>query len=862
MNHRVIREKFFSFFVQEGHTKVPSSSLIPAQDPTLLFANAGMNQFKDIFLGKEKRNYTRAVSIQKCIRAGGKHNDLENVGFTQRHLTFFEMMGNFSFGDYFKREAIMYAWNFLTKSIGLPADRLYASVYTLDEEAYNIWHKEIGLPAHRVVKLGEADNFWQMGDTGPCGPCSEIYIDRGSALGCQKASCAPGCSCDRFLEIWNLVFMQFDRQLDTSMIPLQQKGVDTGMGLERLCAVVQHKDSVFETDLFSEIIAHLEELSKKSYQKSNTPTKAAFRVVADHIRSTSFAIADGGIPSNEGRGYVIRKIIRRAVLFAQKLGDSFFFPALVPAVIKQMGPIYPELIAQQELITTLLVSETEKFAHNLMHGQSIFAKFTATNQQEITGEQAFKLYDTYGFPLELTKVLAHEKGLTVDTTGFEVEMEKQRKLSGKKIPQEQAITTTTTLNTIFTGYDELETTTTITALLIDHQEIDRVPEGERCWVITPRSPFYIECGGQVSDHGMIIIGQVSCPIINLKKIGNALAAEIKTISPIQVGDQVTLKVDASTRLPTMKNHTATHLLQSALVAILGPQVRQSGSLVVPDYLRFDFTYSEQITQEQIDRIEMLVNQKIMENITVTTTVTTYQEAISRKVIAFFGEKYNPESVRIVEIPGFSAELCGGTHVRATGDIGCFKITEATSLSAGNRRIVAVTGPKAIGLFQDTFTLVKTVSQEFKTKMSDVAQAILKQREQNKHLQHELKLLKKEFYKSQLPAWLESTELIQQVPFLYLQLNDAASDELRDIAVELVQKKPGFYVVTQSTATQAALVIAFSPTLPIDISTLRTFLQTYGIRSGGTGNVLQGGAVHIDNQLQTKLREWLHKGLSR
>lgn len=861
MNHLTIREKFFSFFTQHGHTKVMSSSLIPADDPTLLFANAGMNQFKDVFLGKEKRNYTRAVSIQKCLRAGGKHNDLENVGFTKRHLTFFEMMGNFSFGDYFKREAITYAWDFLTKSIGLPADKLYASVYRLDDEAYTIWHKEIGLPKERIVRLGEADNFWQMGDTGPCGPCSEIYVDRGVSYGCGQVSCGPGCSCDRFLEIWNLVFMQFDRQEDGTDILLKQTGVDTGMGLERLCAVVQNKDSVFETDIFAELIAHLEKLSQKSYQNSPVAIQGAFRVLADHIRSSSFAIADGGMPSNEGRGYVIRKIIRRAALFAQKLGDIYFFPRLVPALVQQMGTLYPELAKRQDHVIAVLTSEVEKFAHNLTHGQVIFAKYAAAADKIITGEQAFKLYDTYGFPLELTKILAHELGLAVDTHGFEEHMEQQRKQSGKKVQQEHAVTTS--LSTTFTGYTDLETTTTISALLIDDHPVENVPQGEKCWVITPLSPFYVECGGQISDQGLVIKGEASSSLLNLKKIGSALAAEVVASVPLQVGDAVTLKVDAAARLPTMKNHTATHLLQSALMAVLGKEVRQSGSLVAPDYLRFDFTYQGQLTHEQIEAVENLVNQKIMDNIAVKTTVMSYQEAMSRGVIAFFGEKYNPESVRVVEIPGFSAELCGGTHVRATGDIGCFKITELSSLSAGNKRIVAVTGPKAVDLFQDTFTTVKALSQEFKVKPTELLDAVTKQREQVKALQHDVKMVKKELLRYQLPEWLQGREAINGSPFLYVSLKDAAGDELKDVATTLVNKQPGFYFVVTSTPTSATFVATFSADLAqkIDIAALRTFLQTQGLRCGGSGGLVQGGGTFIAPNFKTMLKEWLSKQLT-
>ncbi len=857
MGSQEIRQKFFDFFIRHGHTKVPSSSLIPAHDPTLLFANAGMNQFKDVFLGKEKRRYTRAVSIQKCMRAGGKHNDLENVGFTARHLTFFEMMGNFSFGDYFKKDAIRFAWDFLTQELSLPQEKLFASVYKHDNEAYDIWHRDIGLPHERISRLGETDNFWQMGDTGPCGPCSEIYVDRGLGYGCATPSCGPGCVCDRFLEIWNLVFMQYDRQPDGTDKPLEQTGVDTGMGLERLCAVMQEKGSVYETDLFTGLIHSLEIVTGRIYDQASPEIKAAFRVLADHIRASCFAIADGCVPSNEGRGYVVRKIIRRAALFAQKLSDKNIFPELAPTLMDQMGSLYPELVASKDLIVKLITSEIEKFAHNLLQSQAILNTYLAEGQVErrITGNQAFKLYDTYGFPLELTQVIAREHRFTVDVKGFEEEMERQRTQSGKKgHPTTHQPDLVKSISTEFTGYTELETRSMVTALLIDATPTERVTQGQRCWVITQRSPFYVEGGGQVSDQGLIITSHGETSVLSLKRIGQAIAAEIIAPEDLHISDQVTLVVDAEKRLDTMKNHTATHLLQAALLAVLGKQVKQAGSLVAPDYLRFDFTYPENLTAEQVKQVEDLVNRKIWENITLRITFTTYKDALDRGVIAFFGEKYNPEHVRVVEIPGSSAELCGGTHVRATGDIGCFKITDVSALSVGVRRIVAVTGPGALSLFQENFALVKALSQEFKVKPTEALDAVKKQRDQLKSALTEIKTLKKQFIQKQIPEWLTHVHQIGSLPFLYLSLQDTAPDELRDIAARLMQAKPGFYFIVSSVSDRVYFFAGISPEYGkfIDLKEFTKWLKDYGLQGGGSAVSVQGSGAHLDPELREKI----------
>lgn len=859
MTSRELRNKFFTFFVERKHAHIASSPLIPADDPTLLFANAGMNQFKDVFLGKEQRSYKRAVTIQKCIRAGGKHNDLENVGFTQRHLTFFEMMGNFSFGDYFKKEAIRFAWDFLTKEALLPTDKLYASVFRDDQEAYDIWHKEIGVPTERIVRLGEADNFWQMGDVGPCGPCTEIYLDRGAAYGCGKADCAPGCSCDRFMEIWNNVFMQFDRQKNGELLPLKQTGVDTGMGLERLCVAVQKKDSVFDTDIFEPLIKRLDELTGKHYQKADPQTQAAFRVLCDHVRSSSFAIADGALPSNEGRGYVLRKIIRRAALFAQKLGTGPLFVELSKTLIDTMKEFYPELEERRSLIISVLTSEVEKFSQNLVSGQAILAKYLEESAASkiITGSQAFKLYDTYGFPLELTKVIAHEKGYTVDNDGFEKEMEAQRLQSGKKQTTHE-FKINPAITTEFIGYQATEATSPITALIYDDQEVPEVPAGHSCWVITKQSPLYVECGGQISDTATITVGTQTLEVQELKKHNGAILARVTTQQPLKVGDSAHVVVDRTVRLNTMKNHTATHLLQAALMQILGKGVKQSGSLVTPDYLRFDFSYHENVTPEQIVAIEKLVNTKVLENIQVSTTETSYAQAVAQGVIAFFGEKYNPESVRVVAVPGFSAELCGGTHVSRTGDIGVFKITEITALSAGNRRVVAVTGPKALELYQTVYQQAKNLSQEFKVKVDQVGDAFAKQTAQLKLAQQEIKDLKKHVLGHRIPVWLEHTDQVKDIPYLFLELKNTDASELRSIAEELLKKKPGIYAIFAHNDGRVNFAIhcAQSYTSRVNLKSLLEWLKLQGLTGGGSNLALQGGGQTVDTQLAELIKKWL------
>lgn len=860
-----IRQKFFNYFIKHNHVKIPSSSLIPANDPTLLFANAGMNQFKDIFLGKEKRSYTRAVTIQKCMRAGGKHNDLDNVGRTSRHLTFFEMLGNFSFGDYFKEDAIRFAWEFLTHELELPAEKLYISVYEADDEAYQMWHKIIGVPVDHIVRLGRRDNFWQMGDTGPCGPCSEIYYDRG-AKNETELTLKPGDECERFLEIWNLVFMQFDRQDDGRELPLQSKGIDTGMGIERLCTVLQNTDSVFETDIFAGIIKHLEKLSGKQYTTASDEIKTAFRVLADHIRSTGLSIADGCMPSNEGRGYVLRKIIRRAALFSQKLGNIMFFAQLAPSFIDEMSSIYPELQANRQLIISTLTNELEKFMNNLIQGQLIVEKFLGENKEKkhLSGEQAFKLYDTFGFPFELTVLIAAEKGYTVDEEGFERAMNEQRALSSKKQAEDQGlgkIDIDSSLVTEFVGYDTISTTTPVTALLVDGQQVSHVNRGTSCLIVTKQSPFYTEGGGQISDTGILTTTHGTSSLVrSVRRVNKALVLELDAPEKMLLGDKVTLTVDIQTRKNTARNHTATHLLQAALISLFGTHIKQAGSLVSSDYLRFDFTHHESISEKMITEIEAIVNKIILANIPVSTKTTTYKDALDKGVIAFFGEKYNPESVRVVEVPGVSAELCGGTHVSATGEIGLFKITAISSLSAGIKRITAVTGTAGQDLFDETFSIVKNLSQHFKVPSHEVVSVVEKLHNELKNTELVLQETRQKLIAAKVPEWTEKTVILNNIPFGYIVFDGLGTKELRDLAQMLLKKKPGFYFIISSNANTNAFFATRSSQFAqqIDLRTCASWLTTLGFKGGSTNDSIQGGVVHIPENFQAQLQQWLEK----
>ena len=861
MNQREIREKFFNFFQKHNHEKVSSSPLIPAEDPTLLFANAGMNQFKDLFLGKEKRAYKRATTIQKCVRAGGKHNDLDNVGFTKRHLTFFEMMGNFSFGDYFKKEAIQFAWDFLTNVMNIPASRLVVTVYKDDDDAYNLWHKDMGLPKEQIFRCGEKDNFWSMGDTGPCGPCSEILYDKGEEFG---PNCKDPNECDeRFLEIWNLVFMQYNRQADGTLVPLKQTGIDTGMGLERLTLVLQGKDTVYETDLFAPIIKKIEELTGLKYEEQPLQIKAAFNVLADHIRSSSLLITDGCMPSNEGRGYVLRKIIRRAALFDQKLSQQPIFPLLADTFIDYMSEFYPELKANRKLINSLIKKEVEKFTENLKRGQQILENYFEENKKtkKISGEQAFRLYDTYGFPFEITDLMARERGYKVNHKIFEEFMNRQRAQSG---PKEDKTTLTVALNptitTKFTGYQTLEQNSDIQQIIKNNTLVDSVKEDEECWIIPSESPFYVERGGQAGDEGTIIIDDEIIPALDLQQIDNAIAIKIHAPKDLTIGQKIIQKVDPL-RICTMKNHTATHLLQAALINLLGSQIKQAGSLVSPNYLRFDFNYDDHITPGMIKELEYQVNQMIWQNISVVITETTLDNAKKAGVIAHFGEKYNPECVRMIQIGDYSKELCGGTHIDSTGKIGAFKITDVETISSGMKRITAITERKSLELFQNCYKTIKGIGQIFKIQSDEVYKTIEHQIEQVQNLNKEVAKLKKALVTYQIPELLKNIQTINNTSLLYIEQKEANLNDLREIAQLLTTKQEGLFFLTSISDDKLNFVAAITPTLKttINLKELAALLQEkLGLRGGGSPLIIQGGGPLVKEDLKTTLEQWLTK----
>lgn len=708
MKSKEIREKFLSYFEKLGHTRVKSSSLIPAADPTLLFTNAGMVQFKDVFLGVSQPGYTRATTAQKCVRAGGKHNDLENVGFTPRHHTFFEMMGNFSFGDYFKKEAIEFAWSFLTKELQIPQEKLRITVYHDDEEAFDLW-KSLGVREDWIEKLGEKDNFWAMGDTGPCGPCTEIHYDWGEKYGSAPS---PGQDTEgkRFLEIWNLVFMQFNRDSSGLLSPLPKPSVDTGAGLERLSAVMQGAYSNYDTDLFQPIIKNLADKVGVSYGE-NLETDIALRVMADHLRSTTFLMADGVIPSNEGRGYVLRRILRRAIRYGKKVGkESPFLYQCVNSVTELLGNVYPELRSQEALVITLIKEEEARFHETLHRGLGVLEeairKLTESNSQQISGETAFLLYDSYGFPLDLIEVIARENGLTVDEAGFSARMEKQRAQSGPdKSDSKKALEAifqsieSKSLQTQFEGYEKLELESTCIAVWdLDGKEVKQLGPQEKGFAVFSRTPFYAESGGQIGDIGTITAKNILVRVETTQKIAQQTVHSVKVeTGTLEAQKNFDLKVDPQLRRLTMRNHTATHLLHAALRLELGERVRQAGSLVDPDRLRFDFTYPQAVNSEQLKKLEERVNEEIQKALSVQISEMEHEKAIQKGALAFFDEKYG-DRVRVVQVgegdSQFSTELCGGTHVSNLSEIGIFKITSESSVASGVRRIEAVTSAKA------------------------------------------------------------------------------------------------------------------------------------------------------------------------
>ena len=747
-----IREKFLTYFEEKHHTIVSSSSLVPKEDPSLLFTNAGMVQFKNFFLGQEERGYSRATTSQKCVRAGGKHNDLENVGFTARHHTFFEMLGNFSFGDYFKEGAAEFGWEFLTEVMGLPKEKLLVTIYKDDDEAFEVWNKKIGVPAERIFRLGEKDNFWMMGETGPCGPCSEIIYDQGEGVGCGRPECDIHCDCDRHLELWNLVFMQYERDDAGNLTPLPKKNIDTGMGLERLAAVMQGVQSNYDSDLFKEIIEHIEKVSGKTYHDNEDDDKSIC-VVADHCRAVTFLISDGILPSNDGRGYVLRRILRRAARHGKLLGlDKPFLHDLVPVVIDKMKDYYPELLDKETYVRKVVVNEEQRFMETLDAGLKILndevSELRDRGESVIPGSVVFKLYDTYGFPTDLTEEAARAQEMSLDMEGFETAMEAQREKareSWKGSGEEEVADVYRALamkgvTTEFVGYEgTIEATSTVTAILKDDREVESLAEGERGEIFVAQTPFYGEVGGQVGDVGLIEGPASSFEVWDTQKPLDDLFTHIGKLKKgeLKVGDRVVLKTEEETRRAIEANHSGTHLLQAALKMVLGDHIKQSGSLVNAERLRFDFTHFARIEDDELERVEQYSNAFIRKNIPVDTTVLAREEAMKTGATAVFDEKYG-ESVRVVKMGDFSMELCGGTHVTRTGNIGFLKIVSESSVAAGVRRIEALTGGEAVRYAEKMEKELKKTALSVRSNPLDLSDRVdkllLHQREMEKEIE--------------------------------------------------------------------------------------------------------------------------------
>ena len=856
-----IRAKFLKYFADRGHTIVPSSSLVPHNDPTLLFTNAGMNQFKDCFLGDEKRDYVRATTSQKCVRAGGKHNDLENVGRTARHHTFFEMLGNFSFGDYFKKEAIAYAWEFLTVDMGLDKDRLYVSVYTDDDEAANIWHHQEGVPRERIFRF-EEDNFWSMGDTGPCGPCSEIFYDNGAEIGCDSPTCTVGCDCDRYMEIWNNVFMQYNRQPDGTLVPLPKPAVDTGMGLERLATVMQGVQSNYDTDLLRIIITYIEKLSGKTYG-DNEENDVSMRVMADHSRATAFLIADGVLPSNEGRGYVLRRIMRRAMRHAKMLGfeDPILFKTAV-FVLESMAGAYPEEAKRIDFVTKVVQNEEERFIQTLGNGlrilQEEIARLTAAKQVVIPGETVFKLYDTYGFPVDLTADIVEKDGYSLDEDGFKSCMEEQRAKARKhwKGSGEEAVSgiykqlVEQGIHSEFSGYTKQEDFGAVLALLRQGELVKESSCGETVEVITSVTPCYGESGGQVGDTGTIVTTEATLRIIDTKKPLPTLCVHICEVvtGAIKTGVQATIKVDIERRQQIILNHTATHLLQAALQKLLGNHIKQAGSLVTPERLRFDFTHFSPVSAAELSQIEIEVNQQIRTNAQVENREMSADAAREAGAMALFGEKYG-DVVRVVNIGDYSMELCGGTHASAAGDIGLFRILSEGGIAAGVRRIEAVTGAAALTLVQQQQQVLLRLAELVKSDPQKLEQRLQRMVEQQKETEKELQQLQAKANADRSGELIDQVQLVEDIKLLAVKIPDADGRGLREFSDQLRDKLgSGVLVLVADADNKVSLLVAVTKDLTDRVKAgnlIKPLAEIVGGRGGGRPELAQAGGSNTD-----------------
>jgi len=791
---------FLDYFAQHGHKVVPSSSLVPKNDPTLLFTNAGMVQFKSVFLGEEIRDYNRATTSQKCVRAGGKHNDLENVGHTARHHTFFEMLGNFSFGNYFKKDAINYAWNFLTMVVKLPKEKLWVTIYKDDDEAFKLWQDVALVPENRIVRLGEKDNFWQMGDTGPCGPCSEIIIDQGPEVGCKKHDCAVGCDCDRYLEIWNLVFMQYNRDATGKLTPLPKPSIDTGLGLERLAAVVQGVRSNFETDLFQPIIKQIASLAGVPYHKDEQ-ADISYQVIADHLRSMTFLISDGVLPSNEGRGYVLRRIIRRAIRYGKLIGiNASFLYKLTGAVVDEMRQAYPELVDSREHVAKVVLLEEERFATTLDSGLALLnetvEKLKSSGEKVIPGALLFKLYDTFGFPLDLVADMARDQHLTLDEEGYRRAMQEQREKAraawtgtgDEKVSPLYKELASSISKTSFLGYDTLEESTEVAAIIKDNTSVLSAQEGDEVEIILHQSPFYAASGGQIGDRGEILGEAAKFEVSDTIKPTEDMIVHKGKIKKgtFNTGDAVLAKIDANDRTDTARHHTVTHILHAVLRSVLGDHVKQAGSLVTPDRLRFDFTHYTALTEREKDRIEELVNERILENHPVTTVVMNIEQAVASGAMALFDEKYG-DMVRVVTVQDVSKELCGGTHTHASGDIGLFKIVSESGIAAGVRRIEALAGRRAYQEIKKEERNLHEIAQLLKASDEDLTGRVERLVNQLKETEKELERLKHKLQSSQADDVIAEAADINGIKSLAKRIDGLEQKELRDFGDKLRDK---------------------------------------------------------------------------
>jgi len=860
-----IRKTFLDFFASKGHTVVESSPLVPGNDPTLMFTNSGMVQFKDVFLGTDKRPYVRAASVQACLRAGGKHNDLENVGYTARHHTFFEMLGNWSFGDYFKRDSLKWGWELLTEVYKLPKERLWATVYAEDDEAYDIWTKEIGLPAERVVRIGDnkgaryaSDNFWMMADTGPCGPCSEIFYDHGPGIAGGPPG-SPDEDGDRYIEIWNHVFMQFDMQPDGSVKPLPAPCVDTGMGLERLAAVLQHVHSNYEIDLFDTLI-------KAAARETGCADleNPSLRVIADHIRATAFLVSDGVIPSNEGRGYVQRRIVRRGIRHGYKLGCKRpFFHKLVPDLVALMGKAYPRLQAEAKRITEVLKAEEERFFETLENGMEILDAALKDGAKVLPGEVAFKLHDTYGFPLDLTQDVCRERGVTVDAAGFDAAMDKQ-KAAGRaagKFRMDRALEYTGAGHP-FTGYEKLEEPATVVALYKDGTPVQQLASGEQGVVVLDTTPFYAESGGQVGDSGVLAAEGLQFGVEDTQKIKADVYGHHGAMAQgrLKVGDKVLAQVDVARRQATMRNHSVTHLMHKALREVLGGHVQQKGSLVDADKTRFDFTHNQPVTEDQIHEIERRVNAEILQNQPTQARVMEIDAAKATGAVMLFGEKYG-DTVRVLDI-GSSRELCGGTHVQRTGDIGLFKIVMEGGVAAGVRRVEAVTGANALAYLQEVEATVQSAASALKAPVPELQSRIGQVLEQVRSLEKEVAQLKGKLASSQGDELVNQAVDVKGIKVLAATLNGADAKTLRDTMDKLKDKLKSAAIVLAAVdggKVQLAAGVTADRMGQVKAGELVNFVaQQVGGKGGGKPDMAMAGgtdASKLPTALQS-VQQWV------